>query len=50
MLIVPSATPQSVGCVLATFVIEGAAGMSRITGLLPYAVLQLPSVFLTKTL
>ena len=49
-VIVPSATPQSVGLVEATFVMEGAFGISNMTGLLISGVLQEPSVFLTNTL
>ena len=49
-VIEPSATPQSVGSEKATFVIEGAFGISRMTGLLISGVLQEPSVFLTNTL
>ena len=50
MSIVPSAKPQSVGCVEATFVIEGALGTVNSTGLEVWAVTQLPSIFLTKML
>ena len=49
-VIVPSATPQSVGSVEVTLVMLGAFGTSRITGLFVHGVLQEPSVFLTNTL
>ena len=50
IVIVPFETPQSVGSVDATLVIVGAAGTDNITGLAASALVQLPSIFLTKTL
>ena len=50
MVIVPSATPQSVGFVDDTFVMLGALGIDKLIGLVFQGVLQEPSVFLTNTL
>jgi hypothetical protein len=50
MMIEPSATPQSVGLVEATFVICGPAGASKITGLPASNTVQVPSTFLTAIL
>ena len=49
-VIVPSATLQSVGFADATFVIVGAFGAVKITGLEVYNTSQVPSLFLTDTL
>ena len=49
-VIVPSATPQSVGSVNAIFVMLGAFGAFKMTGLLMYGVLHVPSVFLVMIL
>ena len=50
IVIVPSSTPHSVGCVSSIEVIDGADAELIITGLFAQAVKHEPSVFLTKIL
>ena len=50
IVIVPSKAPQSVGSLEETFVILGALGTVKMTGLFAYNTSQEPSVFLTDML
>ena len=50
IVIVPSATPHSVGFEEATFVMLGAFGVTNTTGLLGFNTIQVPLSFLVATL